>query len=313
MKEGQNYLSLGLTGLARCEKAIWDAHFPAAVLAGQFFIENNDLPPQCAAAIRRQMDQIIASKSEYFVPYADSSKAIDPLERLSQSIENSIDTVSELGHNSIFLHYALRVLKRLTDLASEALIQDLCKTVHNCKFSPAKYWIKLQRGHGPKTFHVKKDQMAFHDLDLPRMANAIMEELCEFQFIYTQMGSKSHIGHLITQGQSLIHLKNMGFSDLAKRGLHSFETRMMMLRDFRNYEAPKGSFYTPATRSDHLPISEDYWAQSFIECQWDEGHCLKYTYSFYELINLVADEALIERATEKFRYLITPNERSKPR
>lgn len=144
------------------------------------------------------------------------------------------------------------------------------------------------------------------------MAEIILAELTKFENIYTQMGSKSHVGHLLTQSQSLLALQQLGFPELANRGFYSLECRFTLLKDSQGHKASGRSFYTPATRSGSLPHQPEYWMQDFTKCMWDEGHVFKYTFSFSELISHVQDAELKEKATEKFRYLISPNERSKP-
>jgi hypothetical protein len=86
----------------------------------------------------------------------------------------------------------------------------------------------------------------------------------------------------------------------------------VLLKDSQPHKSSPRSFYTPATRSELLPTEPEYWLQDFTRCEWDEGHSFKYTFSFYELLNRSDDVAVNDRATEKFRYLISPNERSKP-
>ena len=306
------YAALGLAGLARSSENIWDAHLPAAMLAGYFFAETRGLDPECESALKRQLDLILESRKDLFVPFAENDPMKNFQDPLREAVENSIDTFSELGHNTIFLHFALRVLGRFPEFATEEVVENLSKLIRDFKFGPAGLWIHLEKGHSPKRFWIAERRILTDDKTPAEMATLLFQELCEFDSIYTQMGSKSHIGHLLTQGQSLIELSRMGFGDLCRRGLHSLETRMVMIRDFRGFQAPEGSFYVEATPSRFLPVETSYWNEDFTVSEWDEGHCLKYSYSFYELADLVSDRALVEKATERFRYLIHPHERSKP-
>jgi hypothetical protein len=231
------------------------------------------------------------------------------------ALELSIDRFSELGHNAIFGAYALRALQDIPEFDSAEAISDLAATIRGFNHDPARYWLHLDisKGHDPRTFSLPVRTLLPDTTDNKSIARLILTELTRFRHIYTQMGSKSHIGHLLTQSHALITLRKLGLVELANRGLQSLETRLVLLRDSQDYRAGPRSFYKPATRSPLLPTEASFWQQDFAPCQWDEGHIFKYGLAFYELAELASDEKLIAAAAEKLRYLLSPNERSKPR
>lgn len=308
----EQYLELGLAGLGRCSHAIWEAHFPAAVLAGFYFTANNKLPAETERAIETQLNLLIASKREIFEPCPARETMAGSSGLIVESLEASIDKFSELGHNSIFAAYALQALHDLGSGGRARTVRDIAALIRQFDSGPARYWLRISQGHDPRKFSLKERVIFTDDLPGDRVARTILAELPKFRNVYRQMGSKSHLGHLLTQAQSLLTLRKLGFLHLANRGFYSLECRFTLLKDSQEHTASPGSFYKPATRSPFLPNEPDYWAQDFTKCEWDEGHSFKYTFSFHELTKLLAEEDMKIAAIEKFRHLISPNERSTP-
>ena len=307
----ESYLEKGLTGLARCHDAPWESHFPAAVLAGFYYSAANKLPAETERKMEAQLDLLIAAKHELFPPYSSNGALADSSEPIVEALEESIDRFSELGHNAIFAAYALRALKDKPAFRSEKAVLDIASVIRQLNCEPAHYWLRIAKEHDPRSFSIDRRTVFTDDLPAEKLAGMILAELPKFTHIYTQMGSKSHVGHLLTQSQALLALRQLGFPQLANRGSYSLECRFILLKDSQGHKSSERSFYRPATRSALLPHEPEYWAQDFTQCQWDEGHAFKYTFSFHELANQVADEKVKAEATEKFRYLISPNERSK--
>ena len=304
------FLELGLTGLGRCAAAPWDAHFPAAVLAGYYFAAGNRLTPETERKLAAQLERLIAAKPELFVPYERTGTLGDSAAPIVEALAVSIDKFSELGHNAIFSAYALRALRDLGGTGRERTVLDVASLIRQFDLKPASYWLRIGKGHDPRKFSLPARTIftdAVTDADVARI---ILSELPKFKNVYTQMGSKSHIGHLLTQSQALLALRRLGFASLANRGLYSLECRFVLLKDSQEHTSSPRSFYRLATRSSLLPVEPAFWAQDFTQCEWDEGHTFKYTFSFYELLRLVPGAAVEAAATEKFRYLVSPNERS---
>lgn len=309
------YLDHGLTGLARCHERPWDSHFPAAVLAGYYFAAGRELGAETEAALATQLDQLIAGHAGLFRPYPAGGRAADRTGPVTAALEASIGRFSELGHDAIFGAYMLRALHDRPEFAHDTAIADLGRNVGAFGTGRARYWLHLDRrqGHDPRTFELPERTLLPDSITDRDLASLIFTELTRFRHIYTQMGSKSHIGHLLTQSHALITLRRLGRTGLANRGLYSLECRLTLLRDSQDYRAGPHSFYRPATRSALLPTEAAYWRQDFTRCEWDEGHVCKYTLAFHELAELVDDAGLRDAAREKYRYLITPDERSKSR
>lgn len=306
----EKYLELGLTGLARCVHAAWESHFPAAVLAGYYYAANNRLSPEVEHAMSAQLDRLVATKSELFKPYPKASTIADSSGPITDSLAVSIDKFSELGHNAIFAGYALRALHDLGGTGRESIVRDIALVVRQFDCGPARYWLRLAKGHDPRKFTLSQRTVFTDGIADTTLAQIILDELTKFRNVYTQMGSKSHIGHLLTQSHALLTLRSLGYAELANRGFYSLECRFLLLKDSQPHTSSSLSFYRPATRSPLLPSEAAFWQQDFSKCQWDEGHSFKYTFSFYELLNLLPRKVGHEPALDKFRYLISPNERS---
>ena len=306
------YLEKGLTGFARCRDAPWESHFPAALLAGYYYSANHRLQPDTERAMEAQLRLLIQTKHELFEPYAAGRALADPYEAVTEALAVSVDKFSELGHNCIFSAYVLRAMRDHNGFRGEEAVRDIAAVIRTFDCGPARYWLRIGKGHDPRKFSIPQRTIFTDDLAAGKMAGIILTELTKFEHIYTQMGSKSHIGHLLTQSQALMTLRQLGFPQLANRGSYCLECRFLLLKDSQAHKSSEKSFYTPATRSTLLPTEPEYWRQDFTRCEWDEGHAFKYTFSFHELLNQSVDAGLNQRATEKFRYLISPNERSKP-
>jgi len=307
----EEFLDKGLTALGRCCHAPWDAHFAAAVLAGFYFSSNNCLSAVTERNLEAQLRLLIRTKPALFEPYARNGRVADAFGPVVEALETSVDKLSELGHNCIFSAYALRALKDLDAFRHDEAIRDIATVIRTFHDGPARYWLRIRKGHDPRKLSIPHRTIFTDNLPAPAMARTILSELPKFEHVYTQMGSKSHIGHLLTQSQALVTLQELGFPELANRGSYSLECRFLLLKDSQPHQSSPLSFYTPATRSALLPTEPAYWLQDFTHCEWDEGHVFKYTFSFHELLNRSGDPELNQCAAEKFRYLISPNERSK--
>ncbi len=307
----EEFLELGLTGFARCRATPWESHFPAAVLAGYYFAANNRLSVETERNLVVQLGQLIRAKHGLFIPYPRGRAVTDPFEPIADALATSVDRFSELGHNCIFTGYVLRALRDCPGFRHEEAVREVAILIRAFNDGPARYWLRIGPGHDPRKFSIPQRTIFTDNLSARDLANLILAELPKFQHVYTQMGSKSHIGHLLTQAHALLTLRELGFPQLANRGSYSLECRFLLLKDSQPHQSSPLSFYTPATRSSWLPDAPEFWLQDFTRCEWDEGHTFKYTFSFYELLNRGDDEELNRRATEKFRYLISPNERSK--
>ena len=304
------FLEISLTGLGRCASAVWDAHFPAAVLAGYYFAAENRLTSETERKLAVQLERLIAAKPELFVPYERAGTLSDSAAPVVEALEVSVDRFSELGHNAIFSAYALRALKDLGGTGREQTVLDLASLIRQFDLKPASYWLRIGKGHDPRKFSLPARSIFTDGSTDAEVAGTILGELPKFKNVYTQMGSKSHIGHLLTQAQALLTLRQLGFAWLANRGLYSLECRFVLLKDSQEHASSPRSFYRLATRSSLLPVEAAFWDQDFSKCEWDEGHTFKYTFSFYKLLRLVPGAGVEAAATEKFRYLISPNERS---
>jgi hypothetical protein len=306
----ERYLAAGLTGLGRCADAIWEAHFAAAVLAGFYYAANNQLSTETERNLQSQLDQLIAAKRGLFEPEAKGGIIADPGAPIVDALAESIDRFSELGHNSIFSAYALRAMRDLGGTGRERTALNIASVVRQIASGPAHYWLRIGKGHDPRKFTLKERVVFPDEIASEAVARVILAELPKFKNIYTQMGSKSHVGHLLTQSQSLLALRDLGYAPLANRGFYSLECRFTLLKDSQDHTSSPVSFYRLATRSAYLPTEPEFWTQDFARCEWDEGHTFKYTFSFYELTNRVPGQDRPSAATEKFRFLVSPNERS---
>src|ERR1051325_4544269 len=92
----RDYLAKGLTGMARALYGRWGApqwvagHMGAAVLAAWYFQNENELDGAAAAALKAQVDSLIAQRPDFFVPFAPAAPEPGLLDVIPRALEPSI-------------------------------------------------------------------------------------------------------------------------------------------------------------------------------------------------------------------------------
>jgi hypothetical protein len=118
------------------------------------------------------------------------------------------------------------------------------------------------------------------------------------------LGSVAHLGHTLTQGQSLVELRRLGCETLQRRGMYSFESRIALSRSCQEHIEET---LTLQNRSQCLPTEQSFWDNDFHSTLWEDGHIFKYSYSFYRFLSMVSEEELPEKVWENFRRIISIN------
>ena len=121
---GEQYLAQGLTGLSRAHEVGWfQGHYGAAVIAAYFFCHENGLDEPTTAAVRAQVDAMIAKHAHLFEaqPHQPSDPAL--IETIPEALARNI-TKRNHGVRSTFYIFgpyrnvrsvaAMRAPKRLS-------------------------------------------------------------------------------------------------------------------------------------------------------------------------------------------------------
>ncbi|MDI4645701.1 hypothetical protein [Cohnella hashimotonis] len=319
-------LEKGLAVIASCRRRtgdIWDAHFGAAAIAAYFFIAENRLEADVARKIADQADRMVSEHLEEPAgrcqPDRTASenktmRSASECERaIAQALEETIDGLHWVGHNTIYAAASLKAIRELDGWAEPEDTKEMAELLRSFKGKiPGRSWI------GYKTSEVKT--LALPEMDGPAaiedgaaLSRAILRELTAFETIYKAEAHHDLIGHMLTFSHALVTLEELGYPDLFKRGLVPLFKLVQALRASRNirpgdpvklYSPVDREPLAPAQPSSSLPTESEFWDKDRSGDAWDFGHAFKFPYSFYHLIACAggADAAAFER----FRQIVGP-------
>lgn len=300
----KDYLKIALHGYARCAQDHWQAHFPAAVTAAYYLIAENNLSNELVCGITRQIDSLIAAKSNIFQPYAPAPLEQSPSKVITDALAETIDGFNDLGHNTIHAAYILKALKTLGEQCQEDVAKDMATTIRKYNGGPPGIWLGSASKVDPRFFQVKELKWTKEDASDEEIAALCFEESGKYRNVYRHLGSVAHLGHTLTQGQSLIELRRLGYENLQRRGMYSFESRILLARSSQDYV---DSSLPLQNRSRFLPTEESFWNSEFNQTDWEDGHIFKYAYSFYRLLSMVPEEKATTEVWENFRRIVSIN------
>lgn len=299
-----SYLKLALHGYGRCSQDHWQAHFPAAVIAAYYFLKNNNLGDALNDKITKQIDQLIGTKEALFQAYPPASIENSSSEIIIDALTDTIDGFNDLGHNTIHAVYILKALETLEGDCQTDLAKDMAAMIRKYNGGPPGIWLGEARNVNPNEFKIKELELLKEDSSGKEIAKLCFNEVGKYKNVYRHLGSVAHLGHTLTQGHSLIELRNLGYENLQRRGMYSFESRISLARSCQEHVE---STLPLQNRSQFLPTEEGFWDNDLQRSAWEDGHVFKFAYSFYELLRLVPEENVTDKLWENFRRIVSVN------
>ena len=266
---------LGLNGLARAHQMSYfaDGHRAAALIAAHQMCEENQMPEAARARIEQLLD-LNWAKSPLCSPFPEEEPDPARIKDIGEALMEARGSLREVGHNAIFAMHAIRGFRLMPALATPRRIDGVCRLIR--AIQPWRDDTRAAEDINPPPFTDLAAASAF----VLREAGTAIDRW--------QGHGQGFTGHMLTFGQSLIELAEMGDAEWAESCREAFCKYVTITRN--------GPGADDKPRPDHKPSklrpnSADYWRQRG-DKQVDIGHAFKYPYSYYNLLRRVNDDTL---------------------
>ena len=246
-----------------------DGHRGAAILSACFLSDENPVEPGAAATMAALIDHHWLD-TDLCAPFPD--EPVDPAlqDRIVAALSASIGELRQAGHNVIFPSLALKAFAQLPGAVTPSRVDGICRLI--------------------EAFDTVYDVVSVGADDVPpldppeAMAEFILTETRRTIEAFNGRG-QGWSGHMLTYGRALLDLGELGYTELARKGLHAFALYVARAR--------MGPLDTDRAIPEHPPseltsLEDAYWQQRR-ERPVGLGHCFKYPYGLYGLMALARD------------------------
>lgn len=275
-------VELGLNGLARAHRMSYfaDGHRAAALIAAHQMCEENQMPEAGRARIEQLFD-LNWARTPLCETFPEEEADPSRIKQISEALMEARGSLREVGHNAIFAMHAIRGFRLLPALATPRRIEGVCKLIRMIK--PWRDDTQVAEEVHPPAFSDLAATSAF----VLREADRAIDRW--------QGHGQGFTGHMLTFGQSLIELAEMGETEAAESCREAFCKYVTITRSGPGAEDKPRPEHKP---SKLRPNSPEYWHQRG-DKQVDIGHAFKYPYSYYNLLRRVKDDALKQELDAK--------------
>ncbi len=267
-------LLLGLNALARAHELDYfsDGHRGASLIAAHVMCVDNDFDQETRSRIVQLFDLNWAS-SKLCAPFPDEDPDPDQIDRIGVALTEGGGVLRQVGHDAIFAMLATKAFRMLPSAATPQRIDGVCALIRS--FTP---WrdVEPDEDVDPPPF---TDQATASKYIL-RETSAAIDRFIGF--------GQGFAGHMLTFGQSLVELADMGDVEWAESCRTAFRKYVTVTRQGPK---PDDKRYTDHPPSVLRPNGSAYWKQRGDHAV-DIGHVFKYPYSYYDLLERANDPEL---------------------
>jgi hypothetical protein len=275
-------LLLGLNGLARAHEMSYftDGHRGASMVAAHLLCDENDLPDPARARIEQLFD-LNWGATALCKPFPEEEPEPEQVKKIGEALAEADGSLREVGHNAIFAMHAIKAFRMLPSAATPKRIEGVCKLIRAIK--PWRDDTAPGEEIAPPKF-----------TDGPAASAFVLREAGAAIDTWTGYG-QGFAGHMLTFGQALVELAEMGDEAWAESCRAAFRKYVAVTRKGPTAEDKR----IPEHKPNKLrPNETQYWLQRG-DKQLGIGHVFKYPYSYYDLLRRVDDAALKREWEEK--------------
>ena len=296
----QSYLEAGLLALSRVGDRHWNTgHYGAAVIAAYYFAHEQGLDEAASMALARQLDRLIARHDDLFLPAGLDRDDDADLAPIVRALDRNIGQLRAIGHNVIFASLALKALRQLPQLATRAAIDGLTTLLAQFDdYGPGRPFYGWE---DPTQVRIETvDDIPVYR-DEATIARTALDAFAAIEKIYPFL-HQGIVGHLLTHAHALIELARLGYTDIAGKGHDAHRLYIKLSRNPPDEGEPIPKRDDP----EFSPSGAAYWQRDLEgNREWLVGHVFKYTYSFYDLIRHIDDDAERRRFHQQLAYVLT--------
>ena len=269
-------LLLGLNALARAHTLDYfsDGHRGASMVAAHLLCSENGVDGRARSRIEHMIDLNWAA-TDLCRPFPESHPEPARIDEIGAALVEGGETLRQVGHNAIMAMLAIKAFRMVPEAATPERIDGVCALVR--AFTP---W---------------RDVEPDPDVDPPAFADTaaasryVLREAWEAVDRFVGYGQGS-AGHMLTFGQALIELADMGDVEWAESCRPAFRKYVTVTRLGPEPDARRTPDHPP---SDLRPTDTAYWVKR-PDRAVDIGHVFKYPYSGYNLLRRAADPELAQ-------------------
>lgn len=281
-----NYLVHGLNALSRAHQTNYftDGHRGASIIAAYYLCREIEMEPNAADVMHTMIDDHW-THSALCAPMPREEPQPDGIAQITATLQGNLEGLRQAGHNVILPTMALKALRQVPEAVTPTRVAGICKLIES--FTKVTDIRPEEGDEGP-------------DWDEPPdVAEFVMSELLRTIKAFDGRG-QGWSGHLLTYARALLDLREMGYGALAQRGEAAFKLYIKRIRI--------GPLETDKPRPEHPPSDLRphqcaYW-EGRAERSIGIGHCFKYPYGFYGLLDLVRDEQLKQQCMQAAYHIL---------
>lgn len=274
-------LLLGLNALARAHQKDYfsDGHRGASLIAAHLMCVENEFDQQTRSRIAKLFELNWAS-TDLCAPFPEEDPDPDQIPRIGAALADGSGVLRQVGHDAIFAMLAIKAFRMLPSAATPQRIDGVCAMIRS--FTP---WrdVEPDADINPPPF---TEQAAASTFILRETSDAID------RFIGFGQG---FAGHMLTFGQALVELADMGDVEWAESCRIAFRKYVTVTR---LGPQPDDKRYKDHPPSNLRPNDFEYW-QRRGDRTLGIGHVFKYPYSYYDLLDRADDPDLARELDTK--------------
>ena len=278
-------VQLGLNALARAPKFNYfaDGHRGASMVAAHLLCVDNDLDERATARIIELFNQNWAT-TPLCEPFPDADPRPERIDEIGIALAEGGGVLRQVGHDAIFAMLAIKAFRLHPEAATPRRIDGVCRLIRS--FTP---WrdVEPDPNVDPPPF---ADSAAASKFIL-REAMAAIDRFVGF--------GQGFAGHMLTFGQALVELADMGDVEWAESCRPAFRKYVTVTRQGPDADSKRIPDHRP---SKLRPIDTDYWEKRG-EHSLGIGHVFKYPYSCYDLLRRANDPELTRAWNAKAYHL----------
>jgi hypothetical protein len=280
-----DYLGAGLDALARDHTRDYfvDGHRGAGIVAAQLLCAENRMDRSARERIEQLIDLNWASTS-LCSPFPESDPEPERISEIGAALVEGGETLRQVGHNTIDAMLAIKAFRLMPSAATRERIDGVCALV--------------------RAFTAWRDIEPDPDVDPPAFADTVaasryvLREACEAVDRFVGFG-QGYAGHMLTFGQALIELADMGDEHWAESCRPAFRKYVTVARLGPGPDARPMPDHQP---SGLRPTQAAYWLRRSDHAV-DIGHVFKYPYSCCNLLRRAGDPRLAREWEKRAHHL----------
>ncbi|HEU4338783.1 MAG TPA: hypothetical protein VFS19_01835 [Planctomycetota bacterium] len=262
---GKSYLKRGIEALSDSSLCgPLSGHGGAAVITAYYFCRENALDERTVRRVRAKIDEFMLGAGEAFDVKRDHEGPPASPDRIAETLAESVSSLRAGGHDAIFASLALKALRELPELATEPVVDGLCRMLRN--FAAA--------------FPI---QTSPYDLDHPLDPYRITLDIVRatsLAILRQPPGMRmSSVLHWVTHADALVTLSELGYDEVAKLG---HKAHQQAINHPGAISKSLGEDWSTGPRW----FKSGYWESTEPRGGfWGAGHAFKFPYSILKLAN----------------------------